>query len=199
MSVIVNTMDPRVRRTRRLLLDAFMTLLGESDFESVTVQAIAERAEVNRATFYAHFEDKYDLLDSMIHDQFEQMVAERLPTNGVFDAAYLRAVAQLVFTLLRGVHGHCGPVDKGMRPVFEAALQREVRDLLAARLRRAYPPNTLAPERADALLTMLSWTIFGGASQWSLDERPQPVEVEVERIVSVLVDGVGRILSLPNR
>jgi AcrR family transcriptional regulator len=47
-------MDPRVRRTRKLLQDALRSLLFERRFSRISVQDIAERATVNRATFYAH-------------------------------------------------------------------------------------------------------------------------------------------------
>ena len=50
-------LDPRVKRTRTLLEQAFMDLIQEEGFQGVTVQDIAERAGVNRATFYAHFAD----------------------------------------------------------------------------------------------------------------------------------------------
>src|ERR1700690_1925078 len=50
--------DPRVKRTRLLLEQAFMVVLKEKGFQTITVQDIAQRAGVNRATFYAHFEDK---------------------------------------------------------------------------------------------------------------------------------------------
>ncbi len=60
MATPVNANDPRVKRTRQLLLQAFMALLEEKQhIYSISVQDIAERATVNRATFYAHFEDKY--------------------------------------------------------------------------------------------------------------------------------------------
>jgi len=43
----------------------------ERRFRDITVQEIADRATVNRATFYAHFEDKFDLLDSAIREPFK--------------------------------------------------------------------------------------------------------------------------------
>ncbi len=56
------TEDLRVRRTRKLLQEALLEASSEKGFAHVTVRDIAERAMVNRATFYRHFEDKYDLL-----------------------------------------------------------------------------------------------------------------------------------------
>ncbi|PDZ11820.1 TetR family transcriptional regulator [Bacillus pseudomycoides] len=70
---IKNTNDPRVKRTRQLIQDAFVALVGEKGFENVTVQHIAERAPVNRATFYSHYHDKYDLLDKSIEEMLASL------------------------------------------------------------------------------------------------------------------------------
>lgn len=50
--------DPRIRKTRRAIVQAYLDLCAEGCGQSATVASIAERAEVNRATFYRHFEDK---------------------------------------------------------------------------------------------------------------------------------------------
>src|SRR5262245_9279035 len=72
--------DPRVTRTRKLLLDAFLSLMAQKDFDDITVQDIAARATVNRATFYAHFVDKYALVDEMIREGFALMLNQRTAT-----------------------------------------------------------------------------------------------------------------------
>ena len=63
-------LDPRVKRTRNLILEAFNGLLAEKGFESISVQDVTDRAQINRATFYAHFPDKYALLDYTITQWF---------------------------------------------------------------------------------------------------------------------------------
>jgi len=57
-----NLEDLRVRRTRKLLQKALLEAASEKGFAHVSVRDITERAMVNRATFYRHYEDKYDLL-----------------------------------------------------------------------------------------------------------------------------------------
>jgi AcrR family transcriptional regulator len=57
-------LDPRVRRTRQLLREAFLSLVLEQGFEAVRVSEIIARAQVNRATFYTHYRNKRDLLRS---------------------------------------------------------------------------------------------------------------------------------------
>lgn len=60
------TPDLRVQRTREALLTALMSLTSEQGYHAVTVDAIARRARINRATFYRHYTDKYELVLSVI-------------------------------------------------------------------------------------------------------------------------------------
>ncbi|MFD0697655.1 TetR/AcrR family transcriptional regulator [Paenibacillus sp. GCM10027628] len=47
-------------------MNALIHLIGEKDFEKITINEIAERADVNRGTIYSHYSDKYDLLDKCL-------------------------------------------------------------------------------------------------------------------------------------
>lgn len=57
--------DVRTRRTQILIRDAFMALLIEQGFGKITVQAITQRAHINRATFYRHYTDINDLISRL--------------------------------------------------------------------------------------------------------------------------------------
>ena len=82
--------DLRVRRTRHLLQQAFMELMAEKDFQAITVQDIAERAMVNRATFYDHFVDKYALLTASITETFKQTLHRSVPESFDYTTGHLR-------------------------------------------------------------------------------------------------------------
>lgn len=75
-------LDPRVRRTRRLLRDALLALVRERGFDAISVQDLAERAEVNRATFYLHYRDKYDLLTQSMKDMLDELVSPQYLQGG---------------------------------------------------------------------------------------------------------------------
>ncbi|MGG0287443.1 TetR/AcrR family transcriptional regulator [Peribacillus butanolivorans] len=63
----ITKVDPRVLRTRRLLIASFFISVAKvKEFKDITIKEITDEATVNRATFYAHFIDKYDLLDAVI-------------------------------------------------------------------------------------------------------------------------------------
>jgi AcrR family transcriptional regulator len=68
--------DLRVRRTRKLLQKALLEAASEKGFAHVTVGDIAERAMVNRATFYRHYEDKYDLLRQYMQELSGMIASE---------------------------------------------------------------------------------------------------------------------------
>ncbi|WP_395845830.1 TetR/AcrR family transcriptional regulator [Cystobacter fuscus] len=65
--------DPRVHRSRALLRDALLGLLRERGFDTLSVQDIAERARVNRSTFYQHYRDKDELLSHVMRDMILEL------------------------------------------------------------------------------------------------------------------------------
>lgn len=65
--------DPRVLRTRQLIKDAFIDLLQEMDIEKLSVNRIAERATINRVTFYLHYRDIPDMLEKMADEMMEEI------------------------------------------------------------------------------------------------------------------------------
>lgn len=66
--------DRRVRRTKKLITDAFLDLLKENDFKHISVTDIVTRADYNRTTFYRHFKDKHDLVDQIILHYSRQLI-----------------------------------------------------------------------------------------------------------------------------
>ncbi|MFC5529685.1 TetR/AcrR family transcriptional regulator [Cohnella yongneupensis] len=65
--------DPRILRTRQLIRDAFVDLLQEMDVEKISVNRIAERATINRVTFYLHYRDIPDMMDKLADEMIENI------------------------------------------------------------------------------------------------------------------------------
>ena len=74
--------DRRRRYTLSVIREAFFALLAEVGFAKMTVADICRRAEINRGTFYLHYEDKYALLDALI----DEALAAAPPLEGVESA-----------------------------------------------------------------------------------------------------------------
>src|SRR5262245_57754322 len=126
-----NQSDPRVKRTRQLLLQAFLDLLKAKGFNAISVQDIADRATVNRATFYAHFEDKYALLDYFIRSTFQQALAEKIPVPFLFTIDNLHLLTVTVLEHLAQVHGQCRPTYGSVKPLLEATVQDELYNFIS--------------------------------------------------------------------
>ena len=71
------TTDPRILRSRRMLMEALARLLIKKEFEDISVQEIADEATLNRATFYLHYPDKNALLQAMTDARFRDLIERR--------------------------------------------------------------------------------------------------------------------------
>lgn len=77
--------DVRARYTRRVIIDAFVDLWQQKPLAKITVREICEKAQINRSTFYKHYQDCYDLRDRLEEetlDNLEQVFAA-IPTAGL--------------------------------------------------------------------------------------------------------------------
>lgn len=76
MPVNIERTDLRVRKIEKALHSAMFTLLNHNNFSKITVNSICNEALVSRATFYAHYADKYDMLKYWLIN-FQPYVAKR--------------------------------------------------------------------------------------------------------------------------
>ena len=84
--------DPRILRSRQMLMEALARLLDRKEFADISVQEIADEATLNRATFYLHYADKNALLQAMTAARFRDLIARRGLSFTNCDGA-LRAIA----------------------------------------------------------------------------------------------------------
>src|SRR5258708_13706315 len=96
------TTDPRILRSRRMLMESLARLLMKKEFEDISVQEIADDATLNRATFYLHYPDKNALLQAMTGVRFRDLIERRSITftdcNGALRAIALAVSAYLAAT-----------------------------------------------------------------------------------------------------
>lgn len=68
--------DKRIIKTKQNLKNALLEMLGEKAFEDITVKEICEKSNTSRITFYTHFSDKYELLDTITQEYVSSAVHE---------------------------------------------------------------------------------------------------------------------------
>ncbi len=184
--------DPRVARTHKLLVDAFIELLSEKDFEDITVQDIAARATVNRATFYAHFADKYALVDELTRMGFTQMIQQRQSTRAINPVDQLRQLFLAVCDYLAFLRNHC---KHNSITIFDSLAEVQIKAQLREHVRAAMlernVPRTHSHPRLELLTTIVSWAIYGAAMEWSQRPGSQPAEAFVDEALPLIAASIG--------
>jgi AcrR family transcriptional regulator len=190
-----NANDPRVKRTRQLLMQSFMELLIEKkNIYSISVQDIAARATVNRATFYAHFEDKYAFLECWMREKFQKKLKEALPDSSISNMSSLRTLLLAVFDFLARTRQYMASEDRQFEPLFEIAMQKELYQLLFEWLSEE-SESKVSLEIVQATSLVTSWGIFGSAVQWSRDPQNRTAEAMVQDVLVVVAAGLAPVMT----
>ncbi|MCL4273351.1 MAG: TetR/AcrR family transcriptional regulator [Anaerolineales bacterium] len=166
-------LDPRVKRTRSLILSSFESLLAEKGFETISVQDVTDKAEINRATFYAHFQDKYALLDTAMSQMFMQEIEKRTLNVCTYTPDNLRNLILAVCEFLSKLHTSCAQPHNQFESLVEGTIKKQLFDLLSYWLR-----NSKLPTEIPA--TVATWAIYGLASHYSHMKKRPPLEKFVD-------------------
>jgi AcrR family transcriptional regulator len=157
--------DPRIRRTRQMLFQAFQDLLAEKAFDLISVQDISERSTLNRATFYDHFTDKFALLEAMIGERFSTLIAARMAGSEGTCEASLRQLILAACDFLAEVSSGCQKHQRQFEPIVESRVKAILCEFLLEGLRSHQAKNP------ELKATMVSWAIAGAALQWSREKK----------------------------
>ena len=188
---VAERVDPRVRRTRDLIVRAFGDLVAEKGHTGLTVQEIAERATINRATFYDHFADQYELFDHYISEAFREELRQRLPDPSGLTAENLKALILAACDYLAGLNSACSRTDRQFRPLIESQVQEELHELLL-RWIEATPEKTVGRQASpEVTASVVSWSIFGTALDWSRDGAAGSEERFADQALSVIAEGLN--------
>jgi AcrR family transcriptional regulator len=174
-------LDPRVKRTRALILEAFEGLLAEKNFESVSVQDVTDRAQINRATFYAHFEDKYKLLDYWIGQMFRNEIEKRTLNACHYTPENLKNLILAVCEFLARMHGECAQPHKQFESLAESTIKQILFGLLSYWLQQTNPKIS-----TDIPATVATWAIYGLASFYSHSKKRPALEKFVDEALPLV-------------
>ena len=75
-----NKIDLRIIKTKKNIYETFVTIMKEKSFEEIKVSDICTLAMINRSTFYAHYNDKYELLEEYINNM-KDLISKELEKN----------------------------------------------------------------------------------------------------------------------
>ncbi len=171
--------DPRVLRSRQMLMESLLRLLTRKEFADISIQEIADEATLNRATFYLHYPDKNALLQAMTATRFRDLIARRGLSFTNCDGA-LRAIALGVCDYLAETTGCPSqlakmPLEGSIIPVVENMFQEGAAH------------HAIEPGADPRLLAATAaWAIFGAARQWYQTPDRIPAEEMAAKIEAIV-------------
>jgi AcrR family transcriptional regulator len=174
--------DPRILRTRQLLQGALEKLMETRGFDDLAVQDITDAATVNRATFYAHYPDKFALLECLVGSRFGELLDRRgIAFDGTCPSA-LKAIVLGVCDFLAGIGCPSRSGPRKIEPQMEIAIINVVRGMILRGF-QAHPPGHAIP--AELLASTVSWAIYGGAREWSQAPGTSSADEAAETVMSL--------------
>jgi AcrR family transcriptional regulator len=178
-------LDPRSRRTRELLQQALSTLLDTREFDTISVQDITESATINRATFYAHYSDKFALLECVIATRFNQFLASR---SVQFDTTCETALANIILAVSDYLIDLCEKnTEKQIQPHIELAIITVVKRMLLAGFKKHAADKPIAKSVSPEMIAAtVSWAIYGAVKEWTQTPNRSSVEELVNSVVMLV-------------
>lgn len=185
--------DRRSQRTCQALIHALIELLSAKHYDQITIQDIVDHANVGRATFYTHYQNKDDLLKSgfeRILDTLVQTIVLNEEYQCPFDTSVLFHHAQGHYELYRTLIWGSG--INLLAKEGHAALSKKIEDRFALLLTEKQPPSIplsiLSCSMAGALLVILKW--------WLENKMPYSPERMDEIFQQLVMPGVRTVLGL---
>ncbi len=176
-------MDRRIEKSRQAIMDAFTKLMLEKDFEKITINEIAERANVNRGTVYSHYIDIYDLLNQCIENHLNKLFENCQPrgndsTNSGKDSlwktfTYLEQHALFYSKMLTSKSA------TAFRNRLHALMVKSVEEQLAlSGLTKDVHQEIMVQYFASAAIGVVEW--------WVTHSMPYPAEYMAEQLLSLM-------------
>ena len=170
-------MDLRVKKTKRAIRSAFYELIKEKPLEKITVTEIAARAEINKTTFYAHYETVYDLVDQLEQEAVSEVISQLNTAQALLSAP--RAFVKEMYALLSTSQLCTAPFSAPAMAQFTAHLRNAILEkvkqdgidstqyenigaVLVFIFNGIAGLQTAAPELADAQLDTIATFVEGG-------------------------------------
>lgn len=157
--------DLRVYKTYKALHEAFIQLLEQKSFEELTVNELCEKATIRRATFYKHFEDKYDYFNFFLSELREELKEKVTAQNNTMNTTDYSL--QLLREVFQFIHRHEGVWNRleGSRQMsflyqaLETQISLELYDILVRTGQKIPSPelDLLTAFYAGGLINIIRW------------------------------------------
>jgi len=193
-----NATDLRVVRSKQSIRDALVELIEEKGFEALTVTDITSRARINRGTFYAHYQDKYDLMgkcEEEIMVRLSKLVKKTVPsvTAELRHSPPRLAIYPLVAAIFEFLNEHNRFMKAALGPKGDMTFQIRFKDFFRETMLGKSPDVLINEEEclvpAKYFATYVGSAHLGVIQQWLESGRQESPEEMARILTTILVHG----------
>lgn len=184
--------DRRVRRTKALLLQGLIQLMEEKDIKDISVKELSDLADINRGTFYLHYNDVYDMLNKIEEELFREFndILERDLTGAGSSPVIPRPVLLDLFVFL-GRNRDLSRVLIG--PHGDLAFLNRLKDLVKEKLRMMMDNAECSVEHFDYLYSFMVSGCTGVIECWLNQKTPASPEKIADYCSALLHGGLSAV------
>ena len=180
-------MDRRQRKTREAIFSAFTQLLGQKDYAQITVGEIIDRADVGRATFYAHFETKDFLLKEFCSELFRHIMdtAMGLPADCRYGSWEDPVFLHLLRHLQENDRNILDLLSSRNNEIFLRYFKNGLKTLIDSQYaQKGLLQNSHLPQ--DFLVNHMAATFVETVEWWLSQKQKEPPEVMAEYFLAAI-------------
>ena len=178
--------DPRVLRTRKLIMGSFIELSEKKEFKDITVKDITTEAVINRATFYYHFQDIYDLLEKVLSEvlliNLDYSVYENSEINEEAFVSIFKAITNFQKSLSNRCH-------RGYEDTIARIIKEQLEFIFYKMLVKQHSTDDEKALRVAAVI--LSWGIYGASVEWRRNSKTIAPEDFIKSAIPYITNGIN--------
>jgi AcrR family transcriptional regulator len=180
-------MDRRVKKSIAALKEALISLMVEKEFREITISEIVQRADLNRGTFYKHFQYKEDLFNDVIDDVMNDLIESYQAPYKTIEVLDIERSQSSTIRIFHHVENHRTFYQMILKPTALSGFQNRLgtvikqlslEDLLVGSDNKAINKDLLASYHAYSILGMII--------QWVQDEFKNTPEYMAEQLVKII-------------
>lgn len=183
------------RKTKKLIQTSFIQIIENKSFEAITVGDITKVAQINRGTFYLHYKDKFDLLDQLEQQLFEDLGNHIDELQKYYSSMqkFEKNQEQLVATLFNSIKMHAPMLKIFLSDRGRAGFHLRFRDAFSEKVRvnleknESFHTNLKVP--MEYYLSFITSAFLGLIEQWiqnGLEKTPDEMTALYIEIISII-------------
>lgn len=180
-------MDRRVRYTVMIIKQSFVKLLKIKPISKITIKEICEEADINRATFYAHYKDQYDLLQQIENDIVED-VNQYLGSYDLRNAS--EVPVEMLDKVLEYIKANSEIFDVLLNSNGDMKFQQEITNIIG---RQHFMLQSAKGDDDEYVYLFYANGSIGIILKWLKDGMKKPVREITQLIVDLTYKGIGRL------